>query len=193
MPAEDPIGRFRRLFAAARRARVPLPEAAALATADTSARPSVRFVLVKQVDERGFVVFTDGRSRKGADLRANRRAALVFYWDATGRQVRVEGTVEEVDAETVDAYWRTRPRESRLAAAASHQSAVLRGRADLARRVARLRDRYRGRPIPRPSDWTGFRVSPDRIEIWKRGAHRLHQRELYTRRGKGWRKSLLQP
>src|SRR5262245_62357002 len=124
MPA-DPIRRFHRWFAAASRARIALPEAMALATADRRGRPSVRYVLLKGADERGFVFFTCARSRKGRELRANPHAALVLYWDALGRQVRVEGPVREVATTEADAYWSTRPLESRVAAAVSRQSATI--------------------------------------------------------------------
>ena len=112
----DPLARFRRWFDEARRARIPLPEAMALATADRAGHPSVRFVLLKQADGRGFVFFTDARSRKGRELRDNPRASLALYWHAIGKQVRVEGRTEDVPAADVDRYWQTRPRESRLAA-----------------------------------------------------------------------------
>jgi pyridoxamine 5'-phosphate oxidase len=189
----DPIAQFQDLFRRAQRAQLPLPDATALATAASNGLPSVRFVLLKQCDARGFVFFTDARSHKGRELRANRRAALAVYWHPLGRQVRIEGVVEPITPEESDVYWRTRPRPSRLAALSSFQSAPLASHAVLLARWARLRTRYRGTPIPRPPEWRGFRVVPRTIEFWTRGAHRLHHRELFTRTARGWKRQLLQP
>ncbi len=172
---------------------MPLPEAVALATADRRGRPAVRYVLLKHVDERGFVFFTDGRSRKGRELAANPEAALACYWDALGRQVRVEGRVVIVAAAEADAYWATRPRESRLAASASQQSAPLRSRAALLRRWRVLGRRHPGEEVPRPPQWQGYRIVPRAIELWTRGAFRLHHRERFERRRDGWTRTLLQP
>ncbi len=118
---------------------------------------------------------------------------MVFYWDRIGKQVRIEGRVKQVSAAEADAYWITRPRESRLAASASTQSAVLMNREKLVATVERLRRLYRGKDIPRPATWTGYRVLPERIEFWTRRQHRLHFRELFERRGRGWRYQLLNP
>ena len=192
MPA-DPIARFRRWYAAAVRACVPLADAMALATADRRGAPSVRFVLIKGVDERGFVFFTDGRSRKGRELAARPRASVAFYWDAIGRQVRVEGRVVPVSRAESDTYWETRPRESRIAAAASTQSATMPSHAWFLARWRRLGRRLRSGEVPRPADWTGYRIVPDAIEFWQRGAHRLHKRERYERTRRGWRVRWLQP
>jgi pyridoxamine 5'-phosphate oxidase len=191
--SNDPLPRFRLWFRQARRARIPLPEAMALATASPKGVPSVRFVLLKVVDERGFTFFTDTRSQKGRDLARNGKAAFVFYWDPIGKQVRVSGRVVPVTDAEADAYWRTRPRESRLAATASQQSAPLASPAGLLARWRRLRARYRGRDIPRPPGWRGFRVVADEVEFWTRRAHRLHHRELFVRTSRGWRRRLLQP
>lgn len=189
----SPIAKFRRWFADAERARVPLPEAIALATADARGRPSVRFVLLKHVDERGFVFFTDGRSRKGRELAGNPEAALAVYWDALGRQVRVEGRVTVVAAGEADAYWATRPRESRLAASASRQSARLTSRTALLARWRALGRRHPGDDVPRPPAWQGYRIVPRAIEFWTRGDFRLHQRERFARTRGGWTRSVLQP
>ena len=191
--AQDPIARFHRWFRQARRAGTRLPEAMALATATPRGAPSLRFVLLKAVDARGFVFFTSAASAKGKDLDANPRAALTFYWNALGRQVRIEGRVGRVSAEEADAYWATRPRASQLAALASQQSARLPSRRWLEARWRRLRRRYRGRPVPRPSTWTGFRLVPGAIEFWTHREHRLHHRELFVRTRRGWRRRLLQP
>lgn len=192
-PTDSPIDRFVRLFTAASRRSLELPEAIVLATADRRGRPDARYVLLKHVDEAGFVFFTDARSRKGHELRTNPRAALVGYWHQSGWQVRVEGSVKRVSPATADAYWNTRPRDSRLAGACSLQSAPLRSRRELLDRVASLRSRLAGRPVPRPAQWTGFRVVPERIEFWTLRAHRLHERELFVRTKSGWTRTLLQP
>lgn len=189
----DPIRRFQRWFAAAARARIALPEAMALATADRRGRPSVRYVLLKGADARGFVFFTNATSRKGRELRANPHAALVLHWDPLGRQVRIEGPVTTVSDGDADAYWRTRPLESQVAAAISRQSAAVTSHAVLAARWRRLLRATGGAAPPRPAAWRGFRVTPHTIEFWTRGAHRLHRREQFRRSRRGWRRVLLQP
>jgi pyridoxamine 5'-phosphate oxidase len=189
----DPIARFAGWFAAAERSGEPIPEAMAVATSSRDGRPSARFVLLKRADARGFVFFTDGRSRKGAELRKNPLAAAVFYWDRIGKQVRIEGRVEVVSRAEADAYWATRPRPSRLAAAASRQSAMLPRRQALLDAVRRLRNSLDGQAVPRPAAWGGYRIVPERIEFWERRAHRLHDRELFVRGRHGWKRSLLQP
>jgi pyridoxamine 5'-phosphate oxidase len=187
------MARFRRWFEQARAAGLDLPEVMALATADRTGAPSVRFVLMKDVDRRGVVFYTNVASRKGVELRANPRASVVFYWHPLGKQVRLDGRILPVAAAEADAYWRTRPRESQLAGAASKQSARLGSRAALVRRYRELELRYQGRAIPRPAGWTGFRLVPRVIEFWIRRDHRLHDREQFTRTRDGWRRMLLQP
>jgi pyridoxamine 5'-phosphate oxidase len=189
----DPIVRFRRWFAAAERAQLPQPEAMALATADRAGRPSVRVVLLKHADAGGFVFYTNAHSRKGRELAENPWAALVFYWQPLGRQVRIEGRVEQVTAAEADAYWATRPRESQLGGAASQQSAPVANRAALLRQWRALSRRYAGAPVPRPPHWTGFRVVPSAIEFWTLRPFRMHDRERFTRRRGGWRMQRLQP
>lgn len=188
-----PIDRVRRWLRAAQRAAMSHAEAAALATATRRGAPSVRMVLVKRVDAHGLVFFTDGRSRKGRELAENPRAALAFFWDALHRQVRVEGRVERVSPEESDAYWASRSQEKQLAARSSQQSAPLASRAALLARWRRLARTFADRPVPRPPDWTGFRIVPDAIEFWTRGPHRLHARERFTRRRGRWRVTRLQP
>jgi len=189
----DPIVRFQRWFVAARRAGVPLPEAMALATADARGRPAVRFVLLKQSDAQGFVFFTNAVSRKGRELDGRGTGALAFYWDAIGKQIRIEGRIEQMPAAAADAYWATRPRASQLAALASRQSAPLANRGILVRRWKSLTRRYAGKPVPRPTGWLGYRLIPDSIEFWTRHEHRLHHRELFVRTRRGWKQQLLQP
>lgn len=191
--AQDPLPLFHRWYSSAKRAGVPLHDACALATADGRGRPAVRFVLLKDASERGFTFYTHAGSPKGRDLAANPHAALAFYWDKTGRQVRIEGSVVRVTDSEADAYWRTRPRTSQLGAWASEQSRPVASRGVLLRRVAALALRYRGRPVPRPRHWTGFRIVPRSIEFWTRGAFRLHSRLCYSRRGSRWTVTRLQP
>jgi pyridoxamine 5'-phosphate oxidase len=189
----DPIAKFIRWLDDARRLEIPNYEAMALATVGQGGQPSVRFVLLKGIDQRGLVFFSDSRSRKGRELRANSRASLVFYWQPNGRQVRADGQVEEVAPSEADAYWSTRPRRSQLAATASYQSARLRSRASLLARVTSFSRKLKGREVRRPHYWRGFRLSPDVIEFWTHREHRLHDREIYFRGASNWRRELLQP
>jgi len=186
----DPLAQFAAWFRAAGEAGVPVPEAMALATANVGGAPSARMVLLKGFDERGFVFFTSYRSRKGRELAANPRAALLFHWQPLGRQVRVEGPVAAVSAEESDAYFRSRPLGSRLSAIASDQSAPVVERAELEVRVGALG----GDPDPaRPADWGGYVVEPVAYEFWQHRDDRLHDRFRYVRDGDGWRIERLQP
>lgn len=178
--APDPIDQFERWFAEALAARVETPEAMTLATATPDGRPSARMVLLKGVDQRGFVFFTNYESRKSGELAQNPRAALVFYWPALHRQVRVEGSVEPVSAAESDAYFQSRAPGSRIGASASPQSQVIPDRAWLDERVRELVARYPDGEVPRPAFWGGFRVSPTRIEFWQGRLNRLHDRLRYT-------------
>lgn len=191
--ASDPIARFRSWYRDAEKRGARQPDAMALATVGRGGVPSLRFVLLKGADERGFVFVTDGRSRKGGELARNAHVAATFYWNATGKQVRIEGRARPVSAAESDELWRDRPRGSQLSAAASLQSALLAERAVLVRRRAELARRFRGQPVPRPDGWCGYRIVPERIELWVHRANRLHHRELFERSARGWRKTLLQP
>lgn len=189
----DPIGQFRRWFADAERAQLIEPNAMTLATADAAGRPSARVVLLKHTDDRGLVFFTDYRSRKARELAANPRAALAFLWKELERQVRVAGNVETITRDESAAYFRTRPRGSRIGAWASEQSAVLADRADLERAVARVDAQFPDDGIPLPPHWGGYRVVPDEYEFWQGRENRLHDRFRYTRRDKGWLIERLSP
>ncbi len=193
MSAPDPIAEFRAHFDRAAAVAEFDETAAALATADAGGRPSVRMVLLKAVDERGFVFYTNYGSRKAAELEANPRAALCFHWDPIDLQVRIEGAVTRVSAEESDAYFATRPRGSQLGAWASEQSRPLASRFSLLRRYLALQLQYAGREVPRPPHWGGFRLAPERIEFWSSERFRLHDRRLFTRRGDGWEMTRLQP
>jgi pyridoxamine 5'-phosphate oxidase len=192
-PRDDPIAFFRRWFEDAKAAGIYLPESMAVATATLDGAPAVRMMLLKGVDQRGFVFFTNYESRKGAELAANPRAALVFHWAVLERQVRVEGTVEKLLPAESEAYFRTRPRGSRLGAWASRQSAPLASRAELDRRFREFEARFAGREIPLPPFWGGFRLQPLVIEFWQGRLNRLHDRLRYTRQGGGWLVERLYP
>lgn len=196
--AADPVAQFRAWFEAARRAGQPEPEAMALASADADGAPSVRFVLLRGVDERGFVFYTNGRSRKGREMAVNARAALAFRWATVDRQVRVRGPVAPVPAEEADTYFAGRPRGSQIGAWASDQSQPVASRADLERRVAEEEARFAGGAVPRPPHWGGWRVEPAEVEFWQQGEFRLHDRFLYRRSGRdspspGWTVARLFP
>ena len=191
--AADPRALFEEWFAEARLAEPNDPEAMALATADADGRPSVRMVLMKGHDERGFVFYTNGHSRKGGELAANGHAALLFHWKSLRRQVRVEGSVETVSDTEADAYFATRSRESQLGAWASDQSQPMANRHAFESAYQALVSDYEGRNVPRPPHWRGYRVVPERIEFWIDKAHRLHERRLFARDGRGWSESLLYP
>ena len=189
----DPIQQFRRWFRAVERAGIPEPNAMTLATAARNGRPSARMVLLKGIDERGFLFFTNYESRKGRELAANPRGALVFYWRAVHRQVRVTGRVSKLPAAESDAYFANRPLGSRLAAAASRQSSVIPSRATLETRFAQLDTWYPGDGPPRPINWGGYRVHPNEIEFWQQGPNRLHDRLRYRKRRGGWILERLSP
>jgi len=184
----DPLRQFRRWFDDAQQV-VRAPEAMAVATATSSGAPSVRMVLLKGADERGLVFFSHYTSRKGRELEGSPQAALLFYWDPLGRQVRVEGRVERVSAEESDTYFATRPAGARVGAVVSRQSEVLEDRAELERRVAELA----GTDPPRPETWGGFRLVPEAWEFWQHRDDRLHDRFRYARRDSGWVSERLYP
>ncbi len=189
----DPIEQFTQLLEKAKHTGLREPTAMSLATADGDGHPMVRTVLLKAVDQRGFVFFTNYKSRKGRQLRSNPRASLCFFWQTLFEQVLVDGTVEQVADQEADDYWVSRPRDSQIGAWASEQSEPLDDRTTLERRVVEYRNKFTDQPIPRPPHWTGFRVVPERIEFWRSGWSRLHERICYLRRAEGWSVSLLNP
>lgn len=191
--ADDPVLQFQRWFSDAERAQLLEPNAMTLATADAAGRPAARIVLLKGADARGFVFFTDYRSRKARELGENPWAALTILWKELERQVRVTGAVERVGREESEAYFRTRPRGSRVGAWASYQSQVITDRAALEREVARVEAQYPGDDVPLPPHWGGFRVMPDEFEFWQGRESRLHDRFRYARIDGGWRIERLSP
>jgi pyridoxamine 5'-phosphate oxidase len=190
---ENPIVQFNRWFDDAVAADLLHPNAMTLATVDEGGRPSARVVLLKGVDERGFVFFTNYDSRKGRELAANPIAALVFYWAALERQVRVDGTVAMVTDEESDEYFATRPYGSQIGAWASEQSAVIASREVLEARARELEARYADGNVPRPARWGGYRVAPVAIEFWQGRPNRLHDRLRYRLEGGAWTRDRLSP
>lgn len=191
--SHDPMVEFARWFAEAQEAQVPEPNAMTLATATRDGAPSGRIVLLKAFDERGFVFFTDYRSRKGEELEVNPRAALVFYWGELERQVRITGWVSRTSAEESEAYFRTRPLGSRLGAWVSHQSRAIPSRHVLEEDLRAVERRFADGEVPLPPHWGGYRVEPGEIEFWQGRESRLHDRILYSRRDGTWKVERLSP
>lgn len=192
MFASNPVDQYLRAVARATGEGVDTAPAA-LATADAAGRPSVRIILIRHVDDRGFVFYTNYSSRKAADLAANPRAALCQHWPTLEEQIRVDGSVQPVDPAESDTYFAGRPRESQIGAWASDQSAELESRAVLEARCKEIDARFEGKPVARPPFWGGFRIVPERIEFWYGRPGRLHERLLYERFADGWRTRWLYP
>jgi pyridoxamine 5'-phosphate oxidase len=193
---QDPIERFRSVYALAGetdRAILTDPSAMSLGTIDRDGQPSVRIVLLKAFDERGFVFYTSYEGRKGREIISHPKAALCFYWAPLDIQVRIEGTVTKVAEKEADAYFATRERRSQIGAWASRQSEPLETPTALDERVAKYEKEFKGKDVPRPGYWSGFRVRPETIEFWKGKPSRLHERHLYTRDGDRWRIETLYP
>lgn len=189
----DPLRQFAAWYEEARAAGEPMPEAAALATATCDGRPSVRMVLLKGFDARGFVFFSGYESRKGRELAANPRAALCFYWHGLGRQARLEGPVERTSREESEAYFSSRPLGAQLSAFVSRQSEPVASRDELEAAVEALRARIGDGPVPLPGHWGGFRLVPDEYEFWQHREDRLHDRFRYSRDAVAWRIERLSP
>ncbi len=177
----DPIKQFSRWFAEAEQAERPLYNAMTLATASRTGKPSARMVLLKEVDLRGFIFYTNYESRKACEIKENSSAALVFYWPALSRQVRIEGTVEVVDRAVSERYFASRPRGHQIEAHASPQSRVIQDRAFLKQRFQAVTEQFSAQQVPRPANWGGYRLLPEIVEFWQEGEHRLHDRLRYRR------------
>jgi pyridoxamine 5'-phosphate oxidase len=190
---EDPYAHFRDWFAQAQESEPAFPDAFSLATADRNGRPSVRMMLLKGVDEHGFVFFTNLGSRKGGEIDENPQVAMCFHWKSLEKQVRVEGPVQAVSEEEADVYFATRPRTSQIGAWASRQSRPLSGRFELEGEVARYAAKFNVGEVPRPPHWSGFRLRPERVEFWRQYAFRLHDRLEYRRGADGWQTRYLFP
>jgi len=189
----DPVDQFNAWYRIARRLFLPQPDAFTLASAGADGRPDGRVLLLKGADERGFVFYTNYDSRKAAEMAANPRGAMVFFWAELYRQVRVEGRLERVSPEESDAYFASRLRGSQVGAWASSQSSEIAGREVLENKCAEIRRRYAGKAVPRPPNWGGYRLLPDRIEFWQGRPNRLHDRLCYLKEGSGWRVIRLSP
>lgn len=189
----DPIVRFKELLVQAEQLGIQPHNAAALATAGGDHQPTVRMVLLKDVDDAGFVFYTNLESRKARQLAETPNASLCFWWAQLKRQVRVEGRTELVSDSEADQYFATRPRGSQIGAWVSHQSSEITSRYDLVDAAQRLAAKYNSQAVPRPPFWSGYRLVPQRIEFWKEQPDRLHDRELYSRQADGWKLTLLAP
>ncbi|MDH3703283.1 MAG: pyridoxamine 5'-phosphate oxidase [Alphaproteobacteria bacterium] len=193
MAENDPITRFVEWFEKAKASEPNLPNAVSLATVGADAQPSLRMVLLKHVDDQGFVFYTNLESRKGVELAANPRAALLFHWKSLKRQVRIEGPAEAVSDAEADAYFASRDRGAQLGAWASDQSRPMAGRFDLEKRVAKFTAQFGIGTVQRPPFWSGYRIAPRRMEFWSEGKFRLHEREQFVRDGAEWRVERLFP
>jgi len=189
----NPIERFHELLSQAEKLGIELHNAFALATAGKDLDTTVRMVLLKDVDERGLVFYTNLQSLKASQLTDNPRASACFWWPQLKRQVRFEGRVELVGDQEADEYFASRPRGSQIGAWASPQSRELASRQELLDAVAAISEKFKDQPVPRPPYWSGYRLVPERIEFWKEQPNRLHEREVYTRQAEEWKFSLLAP
>lgn len=193
MLPEDPLALFGTWFHDAVKFEVNEPNAMVLATASKNGTPSARVVLLKGYDKEGFVFYTNYLSRKGKELDGNPVAALVFHWNTLERQVRISGSVSQVTRKETDEYFRSRPRESQISALISEQSTPIETKEKLKQEAESIEERFRGKDIPAPEHWGGYRVIPESIEFWQGGANRLHDRILYQLTSSGWSKTRLAP
>lgn len=188
-----PIQEFETWFAEAKKTKLRYPNAMALATVDKTGLPSVRIVLMKHIDEEGLVFYTNHDSKKSHDIKETQIAAVNFHWEELGKQIRITGKVEAVDPKEADEYFASRPRDSQLGAWASKQSEAMSSRAEFEERLRDYTKKFEGSEVPRPANWSGWRIIPDRIEFWIEKPYRLHDRWAYVRIPSGWQKELLYP
>ena len=190
----NPIELFKLWYEKAKENEINDPNALALATSDKNNQPSVRMVLLKGISEKGFVFYTNLKSQKGEELKANKKASMCFHWKSLRRQVRASGAVEIVDAKEADEYYNSRPYKNRIGAWASDQSKVLGKREDFLKKIVEYEGKFpKGKEVPRPSYWSGWRLKPDNIEFWLDGEGRIHERLSYKKIKDGWTKELLYP
>lgn len=190
---DNPMDIFKRWLSDAEKSESSYPNAFTFASVNSAGQPAARTLLLKGTDENGFIFFTNGESRKGDDIRANPKGAMLFYWKSLKRQIRIEGTIQKISAEESDAYFATRPRESQIGAWASAQSRPLSSYDDFLNKIESITQKYEGHPIPRPPYWTGYRLSPVHIEFWLEENFRLHRRFLYEKNNACWQMTLLNP
>jgi pyridoxamine 5'-phosphate oxidase len=190
---DNPLDVFQSWLSEAEKAEDSYPNAFTFASVNGDGQPSARTLLLKGMDHDGFVFFTNGESRKGDDIRANPHGAMLFYWKSLKRQIRIEGLVEKITLDESDAYFATRPRESQIGAWASAQSRPLSSYDDFLKKIETIAQKYDGHPIPRPPYWTGYRLTPARIEFWLEENFRLHRRFLYEKNNARWQMTLLNP
>ena len=191
--SDEPVALFNKWLKLAEEKERVNPNAVAVATANADGKPSVRMLLLKGVDERGFVFYTNSESHKGEELAINPRASLCFYWKSMGREVRVDGPVEKISNEEADAYFKSRARGSQIGAWASKQSRPLESRFELEKRIAKYTVKFHIGKVPRPEFWEGYRVKHERVEFWAEKNFRLHNRFVYTRTDQGWQTERLYP
>ena len=189
----NPLAQFKSWYAHARRTGAPLPDSFTLATVTPDGRPDARMLLLKGVDERGFVFYTNYDSRKGGEIAKNSAAAMVFHWNQLFRQVRIEGRLEKVTTQESEAYFHSRLRGSQVGAWASLQSSTIQNREELEKKVAEYEAKFKGQAVPLPPFWGGFRLIPDRIEFWQGRPSRLHDRLCFVRERDGWKMLRLSP
>lgn len=193
VPFDQPFGRFETVFREAEGLDISDPNAMVVSSVGADGRPSSRLVLLKHFDQRGFVFYTNLESRKGREILANAQVCLNLFWHELKQQIVIEGVAEQVSDEEADAYFATRDRSSQLGAHASRQSRPMKNRAELVAEVARHQAQFFGKPVPRPSHWSGFRVVPTRFEFWEAGAFRLHKRTVFERCDDGWNRFMVFP
>ena len=191
--ANNPIELFKKWFAKAKETEINDPNAVAVATVDKTSQPSVRMVLLKGLTDKGFVFYTNFNSKKGSDLKNNKKSSMCFHWKSIRRQVRIIGTVEKVTDKEADEYYNTRPYKNKIGAWASSQSEILVKRNDFIKKIDDYKKKYPSDDVPRPSHWSGWRLMPSQIEFWLDGEGRIHERLNYKKEKGSWRKELLYP